>query len=697
MEQQSARPDSEEGGNHTPTPGEPRVEGVAALSGSVYLRGRNVAGRDIRIDEQNVYQNYVDSSRTVAFLALRRRDDAHAVRLRVRRMLTDVMRQTWLREHRTETSESAPAIPATFQELSGIVSTPYDTVYRRTASRTCADLPTGIPLAQVRHQVGNSLLLVGEPGTGKTFQLLELAGDLLDEAAQDVIARIPVYFHLALWTKDRAPLLDWMAAELGRCFHIPARLDVKRVIEAEVLPVLDGLDEVPAQYRHLCVDAVNHFRAHYGDVPMVVGSREKEYTTLRRPLILDAAVRVRRLSPEEVNAHLAAIGSGTDGLREVAAEDKRVAELLRTPLFLRFAADAYTGLPADSIVSPGRSSSRRTRVMDDYVKACLQRPLARPSSPYDEEHMLRWMSWLARAMRARAQPVFHPDRVDPSWLPDKASRLAVAADESLALTALCVLAGCLGGVIAFLGGHFGLARAVLWLVFFPASTRITLVPLAKGIERLDRLHVLRYIDRRSLGRAFMAWLRFTFPALVITVCVADLLHTEGEVFLYFAVAVTTLLPVYIYIHSAHFDFRVDVVSPSTRVRLGPQQSLLVGFVISCVYAVHQIFLTMLQPAASMTHVVTHSLATIPLIMLSGAYLSGLRYYIVNRLTFRRMQREGIGPKDYERFLDQGARCVLLSRTGSGYQFLHAELLEYFAHRPQPAPAADDSDAGGCTR
>jgi hypothetical protein len=66
----------------------------------------------------------------------------------------------------------------------------------------------------------------------------------------------------------------------------------------QILPLLDGLDEVPGQLREECVKAINAFRAQHGLVPMVVCSRTAEHAEATERLRLLAAVEIQPLTGE---------------------------------------------------------------------------------------------------------------------------------------------------------------------------------------------------------------------------------------------------------------------------------------------------------------------------------------------------------------------------------------------------------------
>ena len=55
---------------------------------------------------------------------------------------------------------------------------------------------------------------------------------------------MPVVFHLSSWAVRRRPLADWLVDELAERYYIPRKLAQAWIDAEQVLPLLDGLDEV---------------------------------------------------------------------------------------------------------------------------------------------------------------------------------------------------------------------------------------------------------------------------------------------------------------------------------------------------------------------------------------------------------------------------------------------------------------------
>lgn len=157
------------------------------------------------------------------------------------------------------------------QPLNAVVQVP---------DRAPTSIQPGTRISQIFDEQAGALLILGAPGTGKTTFLLELAQDLLDRAERDDNQPIPVIFPLSSWAAKRQPLAEWFIAELNQRSYVPKRVARHWVQTEQILPLLDGLDEVAAEHRKACVAAINQFRREHGLLPIAVCSRITDYEAL---------------------------------------------------------------------------------------------------------------------------------------------------------------------------------------------------------------------------------------------------------------------------------------------------------------------------------------------------------------------------------------------------------------------------------
>lgn len=225
-------------------------------------------------------------------------------------------------------------------------------------------------ITSVFEEMGGSLLILGEPGSGKTTLMLTLARDLLDHAERDATRPIPVVFNLSSWASTGGKLSDWMAAELSAKYQVPKKIGQSWVEAGHLLLLLDGLDEVLAEKRAACVEAINAFSEEAGLASVVVCCRLKEYLGLPIRLGLNGAVRLRLLSKEQVLAYVAQAGPSLTSLQTALQQDSSLLTLAETPFMLSMMARTYQGVPVEALASEAYATieARRQQLMQAYVQ-----------------------------------------------------------------------------------------------------------------------------------------------------------------------------------------------------------------------------------------------------------------------------------------------------------------------------------------
>jgi DNA polymerase III delta prime subunit len=275
-------------------------------------------------------------------------------------------------------------------------------------------------IVDIYKENGRALLILGEPGSGKTMTLLELARDLVAQAMQDPSVPIPVVLNLSSWSEKGADFLNWLVTELNVKYQIPRKMG-RYWIENDVLALLlDGLDEVKAEQRNSCVDAINQFRQQYGLTEMVVCSRTKEYDELKNRLKLNSAILIQPLTPEQIDHYLVSGGTSLAGLRHVMQTDAGMQQLAQSPLMLSIMSLVYQGLPVDKLmIEKIESDQHRNRLFDSYVQKMFARTARTRQGVFPEEQTISRLSWLARRMDQHNQAVFLIEQIQPSWLSSK--------------------------------------------------------------------------------------------------------------------------------------------------------------------------------------------------------------------------------------------------------------------------------------
>ena len=343
------------------------------------------------------------------------------------------------------------------------------------------------------------LLILGEPGSGKTTTLLELAANLLARAKVDAKERVPIVLNLSSW-KKKQPLAEWIAGELSEKYRVPVKLARSWLQSDFLVPLLDGLDEVPTALQPDCVAAINDFIDESELSGIVVCCRLMEYQWLPDRLKLNGAICLESLSSEEVGKYLAKGGSKLEALRDAVNTDPVLKELAQTPLMLSIMSLAFQGAGGDELPRQKGDSpeERRKQIFDLYVEQMFQRK-GTTSPVFPKEKIIGWLSWLAGKMKEHSQSVFFVEGLQPSWLDTMAQRGAYGTLVALSLGLLFgLIFGLTVGLISGLnqGLIFGLIFGLIGGLGVGSLNRIALVLVSSGDYVLEVESVLEGDDSR---------------------------------------------------------------------------------------------------------------------------------------------------------------------------------------------------------
>jgi GTPase SAR1 family protein len=333
-----------------------------------------------------------------------------------RMRLLKQVRVIWIDGLLTQSLHQAARIELHLQDRPDVLANPWQLQVQE-LHQVPQVLPNGTTIVQVYDRADSELLILGEPGAGKTTLLLELTRTLLERAEQDEQLRMPIVFNLSSWAEKRLSLSAWLVEELWTKYRVPRKIGQSWVDADQILPLLDGLDEVAKDARRACINQINNYyqsRLEQGGSPIVVCCRSEEYAALSTYILLQHAVSILPLTDEQINAYLEQAGEQVQGLRQALNEDTELHDLARQPLMLTIFTFAYRGASVEEIPTGETGKEMQHAIFARYVEHMLKR--RGQSKRWQPEQVMSWLTFLAKQMQQHDQTVFFVESLQPDWL-----------------------------------------------------------------------------------------------------------------------------------------------------------------------------------------------------------------------------------------------------------------------------------------
>ena len=293
---------------------------------------------------------------------------------------------------------------------------------------TPIERPSDDPIAKTFADASKALLILGEPGSGKTMTLLELTRDLLQYHDARLERAVPVVLSLASWRPAARGLLDWAIAELRSQYFVPTTLAERWLTQGRLHLMLDGLDEVPEIRRDGCVEAINAFLQDGKTAGVAVTCRSEQYQALNVRFTFYGAIRLLPLDDARIASYLAALGPTSAALRARVHGDADLLELARSPLMLSVMSAAMHGSSSEPLTTGAGPEALRVRLFALYVSRMFK---SRRVQGAEEGRTIQSLAWLAREMHRNSWMVFSLDRLQPRLLMGLAATAAYALIASM--------------------------------------------------------------------------------------------------------------------------------------------------------------------------------------------------------------------------------------------------------------------------
>lgn len=589
---------------------------------------------------------------------------------RSRELLIGKVHDFWIRGVLETNLHGATAVQLGFKPQPQALSNPWELLVEQTEP-PCPELPLRPTIFDLYSASRGRLLIVGAAGCGKTTLLLQLAQVLSERAKSDLIHPIPVILTLGTWTSGVRNFADWLQHELNERYDVPERVSRQWLREGELTLLLDGLEELAAAERPLCIVAINDFLR---DKPcgLVVCAREVEYSLAETRLRLNAAVRIEPLSEEGVKSYVAGQGTRLAALQSALDADVQLLTLAQTPLFLNIMILAYEGSDEPAALDQP-VESKREEVLRAYVQKMTKE--GRRPTRFSARQTTHWLTNLAARMMANNLPVFDFHHLQSGWLQRRREQrtFGITLDLMLRLfTALCfgvptgINVGCAEGLLfAFLG--------------FLSPAR------SKGPHRILPVRTLGWSNTRFQQHLYPAFKNgMTWGSLwgVLHLLEGNM---TGAVFWMLSIGLASAVA-----DSLLGGLEAREVGPSVEPGMviwkSARSALLAGTIAAVVGSVVAVLLLM---AGRYLFGLQHDFRQTIILWLSIGFITtafqyGGKAFLEHWLLRFLLWSEGSLPLNLQRFLDHVVRRTFMCRVGEGYIFVHRLPMEYFATKKEPA-------------
>jgi NACHT domain len=332
------------------------------------------------------------------------------------------------------------------------------------------------------------LVVLGGSGSGKSMLMLRMIREIIDH--RDAGDPVPVFVPMTSWNPKKYRLRTWLEKQLvidypGLGASVEGKekgrtLFTKLFDEQKIMPILDGLDEMPVMARVEAINELNRaFRAKARPLHLVVTCRTDDYERAvlgppeerkkgrkPNPLVAAAAIKLHNLDPDKVSFYLARRGEDERwaAVDEQLQQGGWLARALNTPLYASLASAIYNPIhledgkePRDpaALCSLDGEDGVHEHLLDEFIPAVYADAKAeldrKAAEEYEEPKQLREERWLM----ILAENMTRGGKTSLEWWD-----LRGLAPSWLAPVLLGVVCGIATGIAAATGTHVGVGIGI---------------------------------------------------------------------------------------------------------------------------------------------------------------------------------------------------------------------------------------------
>ncbi|MEM8612674.1 MAG: NACHT domain-containing protein [Cyanobacteria bacterium P01_H01_bin.105] len=525
-----------------------------------------------------------------------------------------------------------------------------------------------------RPDIQGKLLILGEPGSGKTTELLQLAQDLVTRVEEDERHPVPVILELSSW--DGEPIDTWVTSQLKKLYNLSEATTQQWLAGNQILLMLDGLDELGLTKQRQCIEQINQFLETTRASELVVCCRREEYEAGEIELDgLNGGVYLEALKEDQIRRYFEELNRLS--LWENVQSNSALLELAEKPLFLFMLMVAYQGKPIRS----------EQDLFDAYVEKQLHEPsnqgIYKPGKEPTPQKTRHYLVCLAKQLENIGETEFLIEGLQPTWLSSiRQIRLYTVTFGLIE----CLFMGLMCGLITKLtetlmpGLHDELTSGliseliigliiglILWLIFWLNDWLYVFVIKPKGKLQWSFWDGLRTGMLGGLITGLGYWLIFELYELLEGRRDRLLLDRRYDGLHDGLIAMLIFGLIFGLIGGLSSVAITEQETPNQGIRKSIQNALRGGLIGGLF--------------GGLIFRLSDERSVVLLSGLLGGLLGGLDAAIQHFILRIFLTKNGDTPWNYARFLEHAVKHRFIQRTGGRYRFVHYLLRKHFAAMP----------------
>ena len=324
-----------------------------------------------------------------------------------------------------------------------------------------------------RQDIAGKLLILGDPGSGKTTELLQMAKDLVARAEENAQHPVPVILELSSWNGE--PIDKWVTSQLKKLYNLTEATTQQWLENNQILLLLDGLDELGLTKQRQCIEKINQFVEKTRTSELVVCCRREEYEAGQIELDeLSGAVYLEALKEDQIRQYFEELNRLS--LWKNISTNPTLLELAQKPLFLFMLVVAYQGNPIRN----------EQELFDAYIEKHLHEPgnqgTYKPGKEPATQQTCHYLVWLAKQLESIHETAFLIEQMQLRMLPQRQKWKYQLRD------------GLITGLL------FGLISVLLNPILLPFTLLVPLFVLSSNSEsKIEPVEILMWSWRRLIN------------------------------------------------------------------------------------------------------------------------------------------------------------------------------------------------------